>query len=336
MNKLTLVAALGLAAVLILGIAVCNESRADTIPVPNGDFETLYKPGTTIEGNISLAPSPGWSQGVGPDVPIAPDSPAGYEFDDGTTGDLADILGWIGADRDGWIANGGTYNRDQNSGHLQGSVASQFNFTDGGIQSYLANGGDWGNPAGGLIVSDAPLAVIESNLTYTVSMMANGAATPVTLDLLADGVALTPSSSVDPVLSAEWQEYSRTYDLASLAGSVGKDVTIQLGVGREASGTQSRFDDVSLSSTSATLLGDVNLDDVVNGLDVDPFVGLVTGGTYQAEGDMNGDGEVNGLDVDPFVAAVVGGAVQQVPEPSTFLLALIALGVVGGWRKRGG
>jgi hypothetical protein len=59
----------------------------------------------------------------------------------------------------------------------------------------------------------------------------------------------------------------------------------------------------------------------------------VTSGTYQAEGDMNGDGEVNGLDVDPFVAAVVGGAVQQVPEPSTFLLALIALGVVGGWQK---
>jgi hypothetical protein len=112
-----------------------------------------------------------------------------------------------------------------------------------------------------------------------------------------------------------------------------KDVTIQLGVGREASGTQSHFDDVSLSSTSAALLGDVNLDDVVNGLDVDPFVGLVTSGTYQAEGDMNGDGEVNGLDVDPFVAAVVGGAVQQVPEPSTFLLALIALGVVGGWQK---
>jgi hypothetical protein len=80
------------------------------------------------------------------------------------------------------------------------------------------------------------------------------------------------------------------------------------------------------------LLGDVNLDDVVNGLDVDPFVALVTGGTYQAEGDMNADGVVNGLDVDPFVAAVVGG-VQQIPEPSTLLLCIIALGVVGGWRK---
>ena len=70
----------------------------------------------------------------------------------------------------------------------------------------------------------------------------------------------------------------------------------------------------------------------MNGLDVDPFVSLVTGGTYQTEGDMNEDGVVNGLDVDPFVAIVVGGT-QPVPEPSTLLLALLALAVIGGWRK---
>ena len=68
------------------------------------------------------------------------------------------------------------------------------------------------------------------------------------------------------------------------------------------------------------------MDGVVNGLDVDPFVGLVTGGTYQAEGDMNEDGVVNGLDVDPFVATVVGGGAVAVPEPSMLFLALIALG----------
>jgi hypothetical protein len=64
-------------------------------------------------------------------------------------------------------------------------------------------------------------------------------------------------------------------------------------------------------------------------------VGLVTGGTYQAEGDMNGDNVVNGLDVDPFVTAVLGGA-QQIHEPSTLLLCLLALGLVGAWRKWGG
>jgi hypothetical protein len=83
-------------------------------------------------------------------------------------------------------------------------------------------------------------------------------------------------------------------------------------------------------------LGDVNFDGDVNGLDVDPFVDVLLNGSddnaTQVMADMNSDGEVNGLDVEPFVAAVVGG-VQQIPEPSTLLLCILALGVVGGWRK---
>ena len=75
------------------------------------------------------------------------------------------------------------------------------------------------------------------------------------------------------------------------------------------------------------LLGDVNLDGTVNGLDVDPFTDALLGGTYQTEADMNEDGLVNGLDVDPFVVAVVGGGFEAVPEPATWLLA--ALGLIG-------
>jgi hypothetical protein len=81
-------------------------------------------------------------------------------------------------------------------------------------------------------------------------------------------------------------------------------------------------------------LGDMSHDDAVNGLDVDPFIDVLLAGKYDAAADMNGDGAVNGLDVDTFVAAVVGGA-QSVPEPSTVLLCLVALGVVVGWRKWG-
>jgi phospholipase/lecithinase/hemolysin len=83
------------------------------------------------------------------------------------------------------------------------------------------------------------------------------------------------------------------------------------------------------------VLGDVNLDGDVNGLDVNPFVDVLLSGPYQPEADMNEDQVVNGLDVDPFVAAVVGGGTQQIPEPSTLLLCIIALGVVGGWWKWG-
>jgi len=210
------------------------------IPVPNGSFEQIYQPGSdTITADLG----DGWTQGLGPDTPM---DNGIATYSDGTTGDSVDILGWIGADPQGWVDNGGTYDRDPNFPNRQGSVARQSDTPDG-LYYYLSNGGGWGNPAGGLIVSDAPVATVEGGLTYTLSMLANGGATPVVLELLADGVALTPSSSVDPELSGDWQEFSRTYDAASLDGLLGASLTIRLGVGRGASGGQSHFDAVSLS-----------------------------------------------------------------------------------------
>ena len=48
---------------------------------------------------------------------------------------------------------------------------------------------------------------------------------------------------------------------------------------------------------------------------------------------MNEDEVVNGLDVDPFVAAVVGGSAAAVPEPSSLFLTILALGLAGACRK---
>lgn len=57
---------------------------------------------------------------------------------------------------------------------------------------------------------------------------------------------------------------------------------------------------------TGVLLGDVNLDGVVDLLDVGPFVDLLSSGLYQAEADMNEDGIVDLLDIGLFVNALSG------------------------------
>ena len=49
------------------------------------------------------------------------------------------------------------------------------------------------------------------------------------------------------------------------------------------------------------LLGDVNLDGMVNLLDVEPFVSVISNGDYQIEADIDQNGIVNLLDVGPFI-----------------------------------
>ena len=58
---------------------------------------------------------------------------------------------------------------------------------------------------------------------------------------------------------------------------------------------------------SSLLLGDANLDGLVNLLDVAPFVDLLSEGEYLPTADLNCDGAVNLLDVAPFVDVLAGG-----------------------------
>ncbi len=54
--------------------------------------------------------------------------------------------------------------------------------------------------------------------------------------------------------------------------------------------------------TNPFLLGDINRDGIVNLLDVDPLVELLSSGDYDKAADINGDGNVDLLDIDPFIA----------------------------------
>jgi hypothetical protein len=80
------------------------------------------------------------------------------------------------------------------------------------------------------------------------------------------------------------------------------------------------------------LLGDTNLDAIVNGLDVNPFVARLTTSTCQVGGDNNEDGEVNGLEVNPPVEMLTGG-LAAVPEPATPTLIAAAAGMPGVARR---
>ena len=56
----------------------------------------------------------------------------------------------------------------------------------------------------------------------------------------------------------------------------------------------------------ALLIGDVNLDGVVDFLDISPFIALLSAGNFQAQADCDENGEVNFLDISPFIAILSG------------------------------
>ena len=54
------------------------------------------------------------------------------------------------------------------------------------------------------------------------------------------------------------------------------------------------------------LLGDANLDGMVNFLDISPFISLLSSGTFLAQADTNEDGAVSFLDIAPFISILSG------------------------------
>ena len=52
------------------------------------------------------------------------------------------------------------------------------------------------------------------------------------------------------------------------------------------------------------LLGDINMDESVDFLDIQPFIDLLTNQTFQAEGDFDGNNEVDFFDIQGFIDAL--------------------------------
>ena len=62
------------------------------------------------------------------------------------------------------------------------------------------------------------------------------------------------------------------------------------------------------SNSDETLLGDVNLDGVVNFLDIPPFISLLIDGEFQAEADCDESGDVTFMDIPVFIGLLIASS----------------------------
>lgn len=163
------------------------------------------------------------------------------DYDDGSTGNTLDCPGWV-------IAT-----ETSNAADL---FTGGYDLTDG--TSALNAFGGWGS--GNTMVSAAPLTLPDSaSGAYVLSAMVAGSGGPAVLDLLVNGVALTPDSQVDPTYKGnngpqdpeDWEVMSRTY-LSIPSG----DVTVLVGIPEDADrfGARQMFDNITLVPEPATIL----------------------------------------------------------------------------------
>jgi hypothetical protein len=210
---------------MLMAVLAIGQVQANY--VPNGDFQTMLKPG---EPTVTATVGDGayWSIPTGT---IKGGGPASYS--DGTTGDFIDTPGWVALD--------GT-NSDCMIGGAWGGP-------DGaGDVAFLAFGG-WGGPT--TITSAAPLSIpgTETALLLSADIYNNGG--PVILDLMADGVKVTPDAESSPALVASgWVEWTRTYN--SVPAGV---LTIEVGTrgGPPWDGNRVSIDNVTLIPEPMTM-----------------------------------------------------------------------------------
>ena len=91
-----------------------------------------------------------------------------------------------------------------------------------------------------------------------------------------------------------------------LTGTLADGETIEFNLNTVAPDSFNAGSTISVALAAAVLLGDVNLDGVVDFLDIQPFIDVLASGGNQFEADINGDGDVDFLDIAPFIAVLAG------------------------------
>lgn len=188
--------------------------------------------------------------------------------------------------------------------------------------------GEVGDPHGGLF-TDAINASGTIVQTAAAPMLFNGAAEAGLTDgnTVSFSVVLTrnPGDSFDFTTNTTEQNGDVVYPVVSgsydpVNPTTGDDTVANVAVNSFDGVVFGLFDDDPFASNPggsytisnlriadfpiSILLGDVNRDNVVNFLDISPFITVLTNGGSQAEADLNGDGIVNFLDIAPFIISL--------------------------------
>ena len=217
---------------LILLTSACLVLSTSAELVPGGDFQ-LYKPG---EPTVTATLTGGWVPwgGVTSPTDLAISGGGTADYSDGTSGDTVDLLGWV---------------------KIQGNADILANGPDGSLAFNAF--ASWGGQT--RIESAEPLGTVQSGDVITISVMVGGPDSgpiqgPLAFHLVADGVELTPTSSVDPTLpnNGEFQEISRTYEGDAIADHIGASLTIILGVEVDNTiGNRVIYDNVSIEGITS-------------------------------------------------------------------------------------
>ena len=98
-------------------------------------------------------------------------------------------------------------------------------------------------------------------------------------------------------------------DRGVLTGTLADGQTIEFNLNAAGPDSFAAGSTISVALPATTvLLGDVNLDGMVNFLDISPFILRLSNQEFQAEADLNQDGAVSFLDISPFIMALTAAA----------------------------